>query len=76
MKKVHIDEGVGNAVKATVNKELTNTLKKVVRIISEYLQGKAENIPEAIERLFNSPEAEQEKQHCGLFNWQRMDFCQ
>ncbi len=59
-KNVRFGDGVLDEAKAGVNsgaKELVNT---AIDSLIKYLKGKVENLPETIERLLNSPEAEQE----------------
>lgn len=59
-KDIHFGDGIGNEVKATFNKESSEFLSELVRMLFSHIKEKSKNIPEMIEHLLNSSEARME----------------
>lgn len=57
---VHFGDGVLDEAKAVVNSELIEWEKIIILTVSNYLKDKVKDLPETIERLFNSPKTERE----------------
>lgn len=58
--KVHLGDGVLDEAKTDINDRAKGLVKILIDIVFDYLDGKAKDIPQAIEQIRNNPKAEQE----------------